>query len=83
MINIKQAKFSEYDLWVVGSTLSGFGSNASDVDMCLVYSGKNCPIYLGNDLRIHSAKILKDFEEHLNKIGSTHTKRYCETFKLI
>lgn len=57
----------------MGSTLSGFGSNASDVDMCLVYSGKNCPIYLGNDLRIQSAKILKDFEEQLQKIGTVHS----------
>lgn len=55
---------------MVGSTISGFGSDVSDVDMCLVHSANNGPIYVGNDLRIHSAKILKDFEELLRKNGS-------------
>lgn len=64
-----QETFSDYSLFMVGSTISGFGTDVSDVDMCLVHSAKNGPIYVGNDLRIHSAKILKDFEELLRRNG--------------
>lgn len=31
-----QTSFPRYGLFLVGSTMSGFGSDKSDVDMCLV-----------------------------------------------
>ncbi|XP_037036514.1 GATA zinc finger domain-containing protein 14-like isoform X2 [Bradysia coprophila] len=62
-----QESFSDYSLYMVGSTISGFGSDVSDVDMCLVDSTKNSQVYFGNDLRIHSAKILNDFKELLSR----------------
>lgn len=65
-----QESFAGYTIYAVGSTISGFGSDLSDVDMCLLHSGTNGPIYVGNDLRFHSAKILKDFEELLKRNGN-------------
>lgn len=56
---------------MVGSTISGFGSDGSDVDMCLVDCTKNGQIYFGNDLRIHSQIILKEFEDHLRRKSKT------------
>jgi poly(A) RNA polymerase GLD2 len=34
--NLLQSRFPQYGLFMVGSTLNGFGSNVSDVDMCLL-----------------------------------------------
>lgn len=65
----KKESFSDYSLYMVGSTISGFGSDVSDVDMCLVDSTKTSPVYFGNDLRVHSAKILNDFKELLDRSG--------------
>lgn len=69
---------------MVGSTISGFGSDVSDVDMCLVDTTKNGQVYFGNDLRIHSAKILRDFEQLLKQNGNEirWPKNYEKIFNL-
>lgn len=70
----RQESFSDYSLYMVGSTISGFGSDVSDVDMCLVDTSKTGQVYFGNDLRLHSAKILKDFELLLRRNGWFHRR---------
>lgn len=34
-----QKAFPKWGLYLVGSTISGFGTDTSDIDMCLVFKG--------------------------------------------
>lgn len=38
--NLKYKHFSVCGLYVVGSSLNGFGSNSSDMDLCLMITDK-------------------------------------------
>ncbi|KAL7299969.1 hypothetical protein TKK_0007285 [Trichogramma kaykai] len=68
---IKQ-RFPQYGLFMVGSTLNGFGTNASDVDMCLLVRDAN-PIDPRNEAIYRLGQIMSclrksDFIGHLQLI---------------
>ncbi|KAL1117796.1 hypothetical protein AAG570_004111 [Ranatra chinensis] len=59
-IHVKTA-FPKYGLYLVGSTLSGFGSNRSDVDMCLIVRQFEV------DQRIEAISYLDDIQKLVEK----------------
>lgn len=52
--------FSKYNLYLVGSTISGFALNTSDVDMCLVLRGGQTNV----DARTEALAHLEMFKDH-------------------
>lgn len=65
--------YPRYGLYLVGSTISGFGSDTSDVDMCLVSR-----LITGFDPRLEAMMHLKHLQDHL-----TNTSGIFDTFNLI
>uniref|UniRef100_A0A336KST5 CSON013906 protein n=1 Tax=Culicoides sonorensis TaxID=179676 RepID=A0A336KST5_CULSO len=59
-LNIK-SQFPQYGLYMVGSTIAGFGTDSSDVDMCLV--SKESPSCV--DLRANAVFILSNIQSFL------------------
>ena len=66
-----QMNYPRYSLQVVGSTMSGFGSRASDVDICLMI--RRCEV----DQRIEAVDRLHELQASLQKIP------YMENIELI
>lgn len=58
--NIKQ-NFPQYGLYMVGSTIAGFGTDSSDVDMCLVCRENQ----VGLDLRTNAMVTLSQIQKFL------------------
>lgn len=58
--NIKN-QFPQYGLYMVGSTIAGFGTDSSDVDMCLVSRDNT----IGVDLRANAMAKLSDIQKFL------------------
>lgn len=56
--------FPRYGLYLVGSTMSGFGSNSSDVDMCLLVR----PSYV--DQRSEALNYLEQIQHSLKYCGN-------------
>lgn len=50
-----------HDLYIVGSSLNGLGSNSSDVDMCIVLPDQNEQI----DQYIYAIPVLKYVKDQL------------------
>lgn len=70
---VQQKTFPRYGLYLVGSTISGFGSDSSDVDMCLVsrYPSDMEP-------RVEAVLHLTHLQDHL-----VSTTGIFDTFNLI
>lgn len=63
-----QKAFPKWGLYLVGSTISGFGSDYSDIDMCLVFKGNHPDSRI--DLRMEAIVVLNDLKNHLiNSLG--------------
>jgi predicted nucleotidyltransferase len=69
-----QRALPKWGLFLVGSTISGFSLDTSDIDMCLVYKGdqqlhdpKN---EVGYEARYEALKTLNELKEYLMKTRS-------------
>ena len=58
---IFQTEFPKYGLFLVGSTMNGFGSNRSDVDMCLLI--KHTEMDQRNEAIFHLDQILRSLKK--------------------
>lgn len=61
-----QTIFPRYSLYLVGSTVSGFALDSSDVDMCLV-SNLNTNLDHRSEAVVHLNKLRAHLQEHCRK----------------
>lgn len=67
----KQSSFPRYGLYLVGSTMNGFGSDNSDVDMCLLV--RHTEMDQRNEAVLHLEQMLKC----LRRCGESFTMMWC------
>lgn len=71
--------FSRYRICLVGSTITGFGTDSSDIDMCLLpeqqthQQQQQQQHHYHNELRAEALMILNLFNAVLKEMGKCHT----------
>ena len=76
---LQQKDFPKWSLYLVGSTISGFGSDLSDIDMCLVSKG-SYHLDLCVDPRMEAMVTLNDLKNYLMNSMSEFAGFNDETF---